>query len=191
MLLCLPYFLLLLSLVQSIPQIPTSNYSKANNVITALKAFVAELGGDDADPTPAPTPAPAAQANTMRTVTFSDPIEPDLRSILRAQVQTPNANNTTIVHVNCSYQKTTELHTIVDNGADTSLLGEAFHILEQDTMRTVEVHGFNDSRGAESGLHIGSGICAIDLPGKDTILLQVNEGVIMKQGKSLLSVNQI
>ena len=80
---------------------------------------------------------------------------------------------------------------VVDSGADTCLLGEEFHIIHQDTMRTVEVLGFNDDRGKETGKHIGSGICAIDLPSHETILLQVNEGVVMHAGKTLLSVNQV
>ena len=46
-------------------------------------------------------------------------------------------------------------------------------------MRQVEVHGFNDEQGAEKGLHIGSGICAVDMPDGDVLLLQVNEGVII------------
>ena len=80
---------------------------------------------------------------------------------------------------------------IVDSGADTCLLGDEFHIIHQDTMRTVEVLGFNDERGKEVGKYIGAGICAVDLPSNSMLLLQVNEGVIMNTGKTLLSVNQI
>ena len=58
-------------------------------------------------------------------------------------------------------------------------------------MRMVEVLGFNDERRKETGKNLGSGICAIDLPSNETILLQVNEGVVMQTGKTLLSVNQI
>ena len=58
-------------------------------------------------------------------------------------------------------------------------------------MRTVEVLGFNDECGKETGKNLGSGICALDLPSNETILLQVNEGVIMNTGKTLLSVNQV
>ena len=80
---------------------------------------------------------------------------------------------------------------IVDSGADTCLLGDKFHIIHQDTMQTVEVLGFNNERGKEVGKYIGAGICAVDLPSNSTLLLQVNEGVIMNTGKTLLSVNQI
>ena len=99
-------------------------------------------------------------------------------------------NMTRIIHTK-SFQIEENVYTIIDSGADTSLMGTDFHIVEQDTMRTVEVHGFNDNRGAERGLHIGSGICAVEKDSGTVLLLQVNEGVIMKNGKSLLSSNQL
>ena len=60
---------------------------------------------------------------------------------------------------------------VIDSGADTCLLGSEFHIEAQDTMHTVEVLGFNNKRGKESELHIGSGICAVDIMGGDPVLL--------------------
>ena len=80
---------------------------------------------------------------------------------------------------------------VVDSGADTCLLGEEFHILHQDTMHTVEVLGFNDECRKETGKNLVSGVCAIDLPSNETILLQVNEGVVMQTGKTLLSFHQV
>lgn len=80
---------------------------------------------------------------------------------------------------------------MVDSGADTCLLGSEFHIENQDTMHTVEVLGFNDKCGKESGLHIGTRICAVDIMGGNSVLLQVNEGVVMHTGKSLLLCNQL
>ena len=74
-----------------------------------------------------------------------------------------NATRAVVIHNACTLDA--EGFAVVDSGADTCLLGAEFYIENQDTMRTVEVLGFNDEHGKESGLHIGSGICAVDVMG--------------------------
>ena len=105
--------------------------------------------------------------------------------------QVCETNHLHTIQVQQAVANATANFAVVDSGADTCLLGEEFHIIHHNTMRTVEVLGFNNDRGKETGKHLGSGICAIDLPSKETILLQVNEGVVMQTGKTLLSVNQV
>ena len=159
---------------------PASNYQRqAKQLISLLQS----LATDDPD-----TTAETRTANNATTT--SDTVEtPTLRAILKSQLST--ANNARIVYVHQNYNKVTSEWAIVDSGADTCLLGDCFHITKRDTNQIVEVHGFNDKLGAETGLYIGTGLCAVDLPGADTLLLQVNEGVIMPKGKSLLAANQM
>ena len=44
---------------------------------------------------------------------------------------------------------------IVDAGADTTLMGDAFEVLTHTTC-TVEVHGYNSERSAKCGLYIAT-----------------------------------
>ena len=79
---------------------------------------------------------------------------------------------------------------IVDAGADTTLMGDAFEVLSHSA-RTVEVHGYNGARGAERGLYIATGVTMVDLPDGTALMLQFNEAVDMGSGKSLISSNQV
>ena len=143
--------------------IPSSNYTNANQLVTALCAFCNQVEANEKDKQPTPVSAKKAETG------------PTLREILCSQIQ--ETNHLCTIQVQQAVATATANFAVVDSGADTCLLGEEFHIIHQDTMRTVEVLGFNDERGKETGKHLGSGICAMDLPSNETILLQVNEGV--------------
>ena len=176
------------------PTVPKSNYTKQGNIVHILKTLAQTLETEEQSQDNSNN-----NNNNNSNNNDDDGDSPDLQSILRSQLAR-TANHVRVVRVSaraahhiqvCQASSATEDHwTAIDSGADTSLLGSSFHILEEDSTRVVTVHGFNDEEGAATGLHIGSGICAIDVD-NDVLLLQVNEGVIMPKGKSLLSSNQM
>ena len=161
--------------------VPQSNYGTINaNTIQQIVDLLQSSGPPDHGG-PASGGSIPAQANVVET--------PNLRSILRSNVRHMNITRAVVIHNVRTLED--EGYAVVDSGADTCLLGSEFYIESYNSMRTVEVLGFNNERGKESGLHIGSGICAVDVMGGDPVLLKVHEGVVMPQGKSLLSSNQL
>jgi hypothetical protein len=100
-----------------------------------------------------------------------------------------NSTRTVVVQMHSSQLDNPSGLALCDGGADTGLLGDAFHI-EEYSQRVVDVEGFDGAPGRQHGLSIGNGITAYDAPDGTTLLLRYNEGVI-KPGKSLLASNQM
>ena len=78
----------------------------------------------------------------------------------------------------------------VDGGADTCLLGQEFHIEHTYPHRTVDVMGYSNDL-VTSGVPIGTGITLYEGPDGTQFLLQVHEGIIMSNDKTLFSTNQM
>lgn len=157
--------------------IPSSNYTNAHQIVTALCALCNQMEANDKDKSTTPVSAKKHETG------------PSLCWILCSQVW--ETNHLCTMQVQQAVATATANFAVVDSGADTCLLGEEFHIIHQDTIRMVEVLGFNDEHGKETGKNLGSAIYALDLPSNEIILLQVNEGVVMQTGKTLLSINQV
>ena len=67
-----------------------------------------------------------------------------------------------------------------DNGSDSTVIGSAWYILNQDAFRTVTLSGlYNFVNGKR--LPIVSGISACDLPDGKTVILQASEAIYDKQ----------
>ena len=120
---------------------------------------------------------------------FVEPPVPVLRGMFPGQRAPRRSNTARTVYTNHLNTPTTG-PAIVDAGADTTLMGDAFEVLSHST-RTVEVHGYNGARGAERGLYIATGVTMVDLPDGTALMLQFNEAVDMGSGKSLISSNQV
>ena len=104
------------------------------------------------------------------------------------------------IHVdNERYSRILNLHSlnnyhycIIDNGCDTSLIGKGWMILTSHPTRKANVVGYDDQCTVKRGLPIVSGITAIDIEKKDTILLEIHEAVLNSESQhSLLSDFQL
>ena len=122
--------------------VPSSNYSHSNKqVATILKTLVETLEEQAEDNTQENT-SDRKSNNTTVSEEAEEPKAPDLREILRTQIRTTNVSR--VIYAHQSQSKQEKCLATVDSGADTCLLGRAFHIVSRDEMRTVEVHGFNE-----------------------------------------------
>ena len=79
--------------------------------------------------------------------------------------------------------------TIIDSGADTSIVGTGWHVTHT-TMRRVNVIGFDHHLQPRQALPIVSAVTAVDTP-QGVILLKVNEAVHNDGAQSLLSKCQL
>ena len=82
-----------------------------------------------------------------------------------------------------------EERALIDSGADTCCMGPAFRIIAT-TDRTVNVYGYDKSM-VKKDLPIGEGITLATNKEGEKVLLRYNKGIINKDGKSILSVNQV
>jgi len=81
---------------------------------------------------------------------------------------------------------------IMDSGADTSVIGQGWYILKVDNFRKVNVIGFDADRSKKLGLHIVVAVTAVDLSDGQTILLQIAEAAFNPASThSLLSEYQL
>ena len=79
---------------------------------------------------------------------------------------------------------------IIDSGSDTGAIGGTAWLIDEVTQREVDVIGFYDDATLRN-IKIGTGITAIDLPNKITILLMMNEATLLgEHGSSLISTFQ-
>jgi hypothetical protein len=71
-----------------------------------------------------------------------------------------------------------KLHiSILDGGADTSILGKGWEILSIHSSRRANVVGFDHEIAVKQNLPIVSAISALDLPKGQSVLLVVHEGI--------------
>ena len=197
-------------------KVPTSNYQKrVNKLVTALQASVRafqesvdsedeDQGSENEEVEHAEVKANKAKVNKAKSVPLEDAAEDSdeesnivtMRSILKSSTKAKKSSTRTVkmanirvIHVNQNCTRIKGSFQVVDGGANTSLMGPEYHILSTDTNRQVEVIGWDNN--AKDNMCIGNGITAVDIPGCDTILLQVNEGVVLgSKGSSLLATNQ-
>ena len=81
---------------------------------------------------------------------------------------------------------------IMDSGADTCILGQGWHVVNEHPTRRVKVVGFDKEYATKSNLPIVSAMTVFEPPSGDPILVQVNEAVLNKTADhSLLSTYQI
>ena len=78
--------------------------------------------------------------------------------------------------MNSMFIQPTEKVMIMDNGADTCVLGQGWHIARVSSTRKANVMGFDHHLAVKKNLDIVDALTAVDTP-KGTILLQVNEAV--------------
>ena len=93
--------------------------------------------------------------------------------------------------MNSMFIEPTEKVMIIDNGADTCVLGQGWHIAQVHSTRKANVMGFDHHLAVKKDLGIVDALTAVDTP-KGTILLQVNEAVYNPTSEhSLLSEFQM
>ena len=118
---------------------------------------------------------------------------PTFRSIMRSNVSNSgssrqaNALGTRRLHVQHTDEPAN--FALIDGGADTCLLGDVFHVLST-TDRRVDIVGY-DNQVTSQSVPIGTGVALARTSDGTTVLLRVNEGLILGGTKSLLSSNQI
>ncbi|MGH3053536.1 MAG: hypothetical protein ACRDL7_00985, partial [Gaiellaceae bacterium] len=137
----------------------------------------------------------ASQAPTSDTQTVMSDVTPSIRTIMASQTQTSttNDNRTSSVLQTCRIMlgksEVSSKIALIDAGADTCLCGPDFKVTDR-TDKKVNVIGFQDEHKSND-LTIGTAITATTLENGETILLRVNQGILVTEGKSLLSPNQI
>ena len=107
-------------------------------------------------------------------------------------LRTVNIDNSKLATVlNMKASKPTDGILIIDGGCDTTVCGIGWKIISQDPIRKANLIGYSEDK-TDQGIPIGSAITATNLPNGDTILLQVNEAVLLSKNKnSLLSCQQV
>ncbi len=81
---------------------------------------------------------------------------------------------------------------ILDSGADTSVIGKGWLVIATQPHRKANVVGFDKEHAFKNNLDIVTAVTAIDLPDKRTILVQIHEAVYNPSAKhSLLSEYQL
>ena len=185
--------------------VPSSNYSnndmgklmkQLNNLVTILQASTNDPNQDQSSGSSAAPPSGSTSG-------------PNVRDIMRARA----GNKVTVIpsmsdtpgqpppvtiddvrglnQLHLSQADTTSFSLApVDSGADTCLLGRDFYIQDVYQDRCVDVEGFHENVQVQN-IPIGSGLTVCELQSGESILLQVNEGVAIGDGKTLLSTNQM
>ena len=148
---------------------------------------------------------------TKANVTFTEPneemIEEYLSQALDMEIddESPSSDldvNVNVVRVSVTNEQATrcmnsmfieplEKIMIMNNGADTCVLGQGWHVAQLHSTRKANVMGFDHHLAVKRNLDIVDALTAVDTP-KQTILLQVNEAVYNPASEhSLLSEFQI
>ena len=80
----------------------------------------------------------------------------------------------------------------IDSGSDTIGIGGHCWIVESKSNRKVEIAGYDKKDTVKSGIYIGTGVTAVDLPDGDTVLLRANEATLLgEDANTLFSVMQM
>ena len=71
--------------------------------------------------------------------------------------------------------KTSQPHSIMDNGANTSVIGHGWYVQMVDQFRRMNIIGFYSDRSKKTGLRIVVAVTSVDLPNGSSILLRISE----------------
>ena len=83
-------------------------------------------------------------------------------------------------------------YSIMDNGADTSVIGHGWYIQMIDQFRRMNIIGFDSERSKKTELRVDVAVTALDLPNGEAVFLRISEAAYNPNSQhSLLSEFQL
>ena len=83
-------------------------------------------------------------------------------------------------------------YSIMDNGADTSVIGHGWYIQMVDQFRRMNIIGFDSERSKKTGLRVVVAVTALHLPDGKVVILRISEAAYNPNSRhSLLSEFQL